>query len=246
MEQIKKIAISRDGKKYFIRDTTKDYHTKEGFIRKEELKKTSSIARTNTGSELYIFNPKFIDLYNKIKRLPQIIPLKDIGAIIANTGINKKSYVLDAGSGSGALSLFLSNIVKRVVTYEIRDDFIKIVRHNIQLLKIKNLNVEKKDIYLGIDEKNLDLITLDVPKPWEVLAHAEKSLKLGGFLVSYSPTIVQVSDLVNSVKNCKTLLHIKTMETLEREWEIEERRVRPKSRMLGHSGFLTFIRKISA
>ncbi len=245
MEQIKKIAISKNGKKYYIRDLSRDYHTHEGFIKKEDLEKNSSIVKTNTGDELYILNPNFIDLYRKIKRLPQIIPLKDIGIIIANTGINRNSIVLDAGSGSGALAIFLSNIAKEVISYEIRDDFIKIVKENIKSLGIKNLKIKKKDVYQGIDEKNLDLITLDVPKPWIVLEHAGKSLKLGAFLVSYSPTIVQAMDIVNNLPEHKNLLHVKTVEILEREWEIEERRVRPKSRILGHSGFITFIRKVA-
>jgi len=245
MQPIKKIAISKDGKKYYIRDISKDYHTNEGFIKKEFLSKNNSIVKTNTGIEIYILDPSFIDLYRKIKRLPQIIPLKDIGAIIANTGINKNSLVVDGGTGSGALAIFLSNIVKQVISYEIRDDFIKVADENIKLLKIKNLKIKKKDISQGIDEKNLNLITLDIPKPWEILEHAENSLKLGGFLVSYSPTIVQTADLVNAISKHKKLMHIKTIEILEREWEIEERKVRPKSRMMAHSGFLTFIRKVA-
>ncbi|MBI2546465.1 methyltransferase domain-containing protein [Candidatus Woesearchaeota archaeon] len=245
MESVKRIALSKEGNQYYIRNITQDYHTKEGYIRKEDLKKKAAIAKTNTGSELFIFEPGFIDSYRKIKRLPQIIPLKDIGAIIAVTGISPKSKVVDAGSGSGALALFLAHLVKEVTTYEIRDDFIAVVRENIAALGIKNIKVKKKDVTQGIDEKNVDLVVLDMPNPWDALPAVQKSLKVGGFLVSYSPTIVQAADVVHALKDHKSLLHIKTTETLEREWEIDERRIRPHSQMLAHSGFLTFIRKVS-
>ena len=97
--------------------------------------------KSNTNKEFFIFAPAFIDLYRKIKRDAQIIPLKDIGLIIAETGINKESKVLDAGSGSGALACFLASISKEVVTYEIREDFIEIVKSNIEFLGLKNIKI---------------------------------------------------------------------------------------------------------
>ena len=245
MKPIRKVALSKEGNQYYIRDLDADFHTKEGFIRKEDLKK-NSVVKTNLGSELFIFEPDFMDCYKKIKRLPQVIPLKDTGAIVAYTGINKNSKIVDAGAGSGALSLFLAHLAKEVTTYELRDDFIAVVKENMEFMKIKNLTIKKKDITQGIEEKNVDLVTLDVPKPWEALGSVEKSLKLGGFLVSYSPTIVQVSDLVNKLAEHKSLMHLKTIEIIEREWEVVERKVRPMSQMLGHSGFLTFIRKVAS
>ncbi|MBS3102430.1 methyltransferase domain-containing protein [Candidatus Woesearchaeota archaeon] len=240
-----KMLINSRGKKFLVRDFNSDFHTQFGFFRKDDLKKKSgSRILSNTKSEFTIFEPCFIDLYRKIKRGAQIIPLKDIGAIIAETGINSKSRVVDAGSGSGALACFLANIAKEVVTYEIREDFIKIVEHNIDFLNLKNIKIKNKNIYGGIDEKNADLITLDLPEPWKVLENAKKALKVGGFLVSYSPTIPQVMDFVDKARELNDFVYVKTSEIIEREWEIEERKVRPKSQPMGHSGFMTFIRKI--
>ena len=173
-----------------------------------------------------------------------MITLKDIGLIISETGIGKKSKVLDAGSGSGALACFLANLVKEVVTYEIRDDFIKIVKNNIDFLNLKNVKIKKKDIYDGIDEKDLDLIVLDLPEPWKALESARKALKPGAFLVSYSPTIPQVMDFVNKIREDDDFSYLKTSEIIEREWEVEQRKVRPRSQAIGHSGFITFVRKI--
>jgi tRNA (adenine57-N1/adenine58-N1)-methyltransferase len=232
--------------KFLIRDESKDFHTKHGFFKKEDIKKakTGSKLISNTGKEFIIFNPYFIDLYRKIKRNAQIIPLKDIGLITAETGINNNSKVVDAGSGSGGLACFLASIVKEITTYEIREDFIEIVKKNIELLGLKNVKIKNKDIYESIDEKNIDLVVLDVPEPWKAIGSAKKALKTGGFLVSYSPSIPQSIDFVNEINKDKDFVHVKTSEIIEREWEIDGRKVRPRSQAIGHSGFISFTRRI--
>src|SRR3989338_10089619 len=110
-------------------------------VKKEDLKKISGsgAVKTNKGVELAAFQPTFIDLLRKIRRAPQIIPLKDVGSIIAETGIGKDSVVVDAGTGSGGLALFLGNIVKKVITYEIRDDFASVAEENVRFLNLKNV-----------------------------------------------------------------------------------------------------------
>ena len=231
--------------KFLIKDTSKDFHTKYGFFKKEDLKKKiGSKIISNTKKEFTVFDPYFIDLYKKIKRGAQIIPLKDIGLIAAETGINNESKVVDAGAGSGALACFLANIAKEVVTYEIREDFIEIVKKNIEFLNLKNIKIKNKDIYESIDEKNVDLVILDLPEPWKAIDSAKKALKIGGFLVSYSPSIPQTADFVNEIIKDKNFVYVKTSEIIEREWEIEGRKVRPRSQAIGHSGFISFARRI--
>ena len=243
---IEKILYSKEGKKFFVRDIDKDYHCQFGFVKVSDLKKKAgSKIKTNTKKELIIMEPSFIDVYSKLKRLPQIIPLKDIGSIITKTGIGKESKVVDAGSGSGALSIMLANIVKEIITYELREDFFKLVKQNISDFGFKNIKIKNKDIYLGITEKNVDLITLDLPEPWKAVDSAKKALKVGGFIVSYSPTIPQVSDFIEEIRKHKEFLYLETIETIERQWEVNERKIRPKSQQIGHSGFLSFVRKIS-
>lgn len=240
-----RVIMTGEGRKFFVKDTYKDFHTQFGYIKSSDLAgKEGAKILSNTNVEFSIFPPYFIDLYQRLKRDAQIIPLKDIGAIVAETGINKKSRIVEGGSGSGALACFLANIAKEVVSYDIREDFIEVVKRNIELLGLKNLKIKKQDIYEGIEEKNVDAVMLDLPEPWKALDSSSKSLKAGGFLVSYSPTIIQVSDLVNAFKRKKDFAHIKTIEIIEREWEVDQRKVRPKSRMIGHSGFLTFLRRI--
>ena len=95
-----------------------------------------------------------------------------------------------------------------------------------------------------IDDKNIDVTILDLPEPWNAIENCSNALKPGGFLVSYSPSVPQVADFVNALRKNEHFIYLKTIEVTEREWEVEERRVRPKSSGLGHSGFLTFGRKI--
>jgi len=247
---MEKLLIARKnqehrGKEYFVRDAAQDFHCADGVIKKSDLaKKDGSAVCTNTGKEFFLLPPTFFDRYKRIQRLAQIIPRKDIGLIVTETGIGKKSVVVDAGAGSGALALFLSQIVKKVKTYDIREDHLALVRKNCQKLGITNVSVIMHDVYTGIPDKNVDLITLDIPEPWNVLDHAATSLKLGHFLVSYSPTIPQVGDFVAAVKKHPCFVHEKTVEILLREWEIDERKIRPFSQMMGHSGFLTFVRNV--
>ena len=241
-----KILITKEGKKFYLKNANQDLHTEFGVIRKEIIKKTKSGVplKSNTGKEFFAINPAFIDFYRRIKRDAQIIPLKDIGRIITETGIGKKSRILDAGSGSGALACFLAGIAKEVVTYEIRKDFIEIVNSNIELLGLKNVKVKNIDIYKEVGEKGMDIVTLDLPEPWNAIKSCSAALKAGGFVVSYSPSVPQFMDFVNSIKKSENFSYIKTVEIIEREWEVDERRVRPKNTGIFHSGFLSFARKI--
>lgn len=238
------VVVSKE-KIYFVDDLSNDFHTADGVISKNKLKKKDgSEITTNTGKKFDIFTSSFIDDYRRIARGAQIISMKDIAAIIAMTGLNKNSVVVDAGAGSGALACFLAHVCKEIVTYDIRDDFLKIVNDNKEFLGLNNLKIKNKDIYEGIDEKSVDLVALDLPSPWNAVKSAYEALKIGGFLVSYSPSVPQMMDFVNAVNKNDSFVHLKTIEIMEREWEVDERKVRPKTKGIGHTGFLSFCRKI--
>lgn len=244
---IKKILVSSGRKKFYVKDLDQDMHTQYGFVSSKDLKNATDgdVLKTNTGKELSIFTPTFMDVYEKIKRSAQIIPLKDIGAIIAEVGLSPDWKILDSGAGSGALSCFLAHLVPKgkVYTYDIRQDHADIVNKNIETFGLKNIKCEVHNVYEGFPQKDADLITLDLPEPWNALPHAKESLKIGGFLVSYSPSAPQMADFVNALP--QGITHLKTIEIMEREWEVEGRKVRPKTAAIGHSGFLTFARRIS-
>jgi len=230
--------------KFVVKRADQDFHSKHGFIRKDDLKNNKAV--TNTGVEFSLFESPFIDMYDRKKRMAQIITQKDIGTIICETGLGKDSTVLEAGSGSGALCCFLANICKKIISYEIREDHLAVAKENAQMLGMENITFKMADVRDKIAEKNVDVVVLDMPDPWNALANASKALKLGGFLVVYSPTIPQVMDTVAAVNSSHkdTLQHISTFETIQRPWEIDERKVRPFSSYINHTAFLTFIRKV--
>ena len=134
------------------------------------------------------------------------------------------------------------NIVGKLYTYERRPEFYKVIKENVSNLGLDNVTVKNKDL-IELSEKNVDLIVLDMLDPENVLDVVVKALKKGGFLVLYMPSITQiVSFLKKAVK--KDLLPVRTVETLQRQWKIEDKIVRPEFRMLGHTGFLSFFRKV--
>lgn len=246
VKELKRDVVVQRPEKHYITDTTKDYHTKYGVIKKGFLKKKPG-SRTKLGNqEFTILNPSFIDAYRRIGRTAQIIPLKDIGSIITFTGINKDSYVVDSGSGSGGLSLFLSTIAKKVATYDIKKENTELVQRNIEFLGLENITAKNGDIYMAdtIKDKNADVITLDVPEPWRAIKTAEKILKTGGFIVVYSPCIPPLQEFIHEVRKNNNFMYIKTIEIIERDWEFNGRVIRPKSQQIGHSGFLSFVRKV--
>lgn len=232
---------------YFVKDENKDFSTTLGMVEKKDFTATdgSLIFTKNTKKSFTILTAQFIDLFKNLERLPQAVPLKDIGLIIAETGVDKESIALDAGVGSGLLTCFLAHICKEVVGCDINENYLKIAEKNAKFLNLKNILLKKKDLYNEkCDEKNLDLVTLDLPEPWQAVKNVQDALKIGGFLVGYSPTIPQVSEFVNEIKQNEHFLYIKTVEITERLWKVEGKAIRPQSAPITHSGFITFARKI--
>jgi tRNA (adenine57-N1/adenine58-N1)-methyltransferase len=229
--------------KHYV-DNTKDFSTKHGTIKKKELAKRPGSKIKSGSQEFIILDPVFLDHYKQIKRGAQIITLKDIGAIIARTGINKNSVVLDAGSGSGALACFIGMIAKQVISYDIDKKSLETARGNVELLGAKNILIKEGDIYdyKKIKEKDIDVFVLDVPEPWKAVKTAEKVLRIGGFLAVYLPNINQVQDFVKALP--EEFLLERTIEVIEREWAVDDKRIRPVTKDFGHTGFLTFARKL--
>ena len=225
-----------NGKYYLWKEG--DLHTKDGFLKEADIKNKTS-AESNIEKKFYIFEPSFNDLLKKIHRGPQIPLQKDILQLL--NYINKDSIVLEAGTGCGCVALNLARFVKKVITYERNKEYIKITKKNFNLFNINNIEVINKDIFEGIEEKNIDMIFFDLEEPYKLLNEANKSLKQGGYLIIYLPNIPQIQDVIRENNN---FIHEKTIEILEREWLIDKKRARPKTEMIGHTGFLNIFRKI--
>lgn len=223
-------------------------HTRDGIFDLNDLKKKKFGDKTKThlGKEFKIVKPTITDvLEKKLKRLPQIMMPKDIALILACTGVSPGSLIVDAGTGSGFLVIFLASYIKpgKIVTYEDDKRFVKVARENIKNSGLsKFIKLKQKDITKGIDERNVDLITLDMKNSEKVVKHVHKALKPGGYLVVYSPYIEQVIAVTKEIEK-KGFFNIKTVENIVREWQVEKY-TRPKTVGLMHTGFLTFARKV--
>jgi tRNA (adenine57-N1/adenine58-N1)-methyltransferase catalytic subunit len=238
-----RVRVIADFEKHYV-DPSKDFHMRQGVIRKEELSKKPGSTTKIGNSEFMILDADFIDDYKHIRRLPQIITLKDIGAIIVNAGITCESKIIEAGSGSGAVSCYLGKIAKKVVGYEIDDRNLSVAQENVKSLGLRNVTVKEGDIYDAkrILEKNFDALILDVPEPWKAIPTAKKVLRIGGFVVVYLPNLLQMQDFVKALTD--DFLLERTIEVVEREWNVDERRSRPATKDHAHTGFLTFARKV--
>lgn len=242
-----KFVIDERGKKYIFNEED-DFHSDLGIIKKEDIKKSNigNILTTHLKREFKVIKPNVNDFIDLMNRQCSILIKKDIGLVLAYTGIGNGDKVLDAGTGAGAIALHFGNVVGNdgmVYSYEIREDFSKIAKDNIDSFRMNNIIIKNKDIKEGIEEKNLDLIFLDLIKPYEIIEDAYNCLNHGGFLVIYGVylDVIQISHKI--LKNAG-FEDISIIESLNREYEIRTQGIRPKTRMVGHSGYLLFARKL--
>jgi tRNA (adenine57-N1/adenine58-N1)-methyltransferase catalytic subunit len=181
----------------------------------------------------------------KMPRGAQVIYPKDIGVILLAADIGPGMRVLEAGVGSGALSMAMVRAGAEVVGYERRPDFAARARQNVAeyLGGEMAYRVEERDVYEGIDvsEGRFDRVVLDLPEPWRVVTHAAGALATGGILCSYLPSVTQVVELRTALERSPFAM-AETSEVLRRTWHVEERSVRPDHRMVAHTGFVTTAR----
>jgi len=187
------------------------------------------------------------NLWKKMKRGPQVVTLKDAGLISAYTGLQSGDLVVDAGAGSGFLAVYLGSIVSpkgKVVTYERRPEFAQLSKKNIETADMNGVvEVKEVDIFDGISEKEVDLITLDLAQPENLLDSAKEALKMEGFLVAYLPQVEQVKNLVIAAES-KKIKHAQTIEVSVRNWLVRDYGVRPENVGIVFTGFLVFLKKV--
>lgn len=224
-----------------------EFHTHTGPIPHSTVIGQEEGARVQTtgGANYLVFRPTLSEFVLKMKRGAQVIYPKDLGPILMLADIFPGARVLEAGVGSGALSMTMLRAGAEVVGYELREDFALRARQNVESFlddeAAGRFRVEVRDIYEGIDESGLDRVVLDLPEPWNVVAHAEAALRPGGIIVSYLPSIIQVGQLREALSSSRFEM-ASTLEVMHRGWYVEGRAVRPDHRMVGHTGFLTHAR----
>ncbi|NNN18599.1 MAG: tRNA (adenine-N1)-methyltransferase [Acidimicrobiaceae bacterium] len=226
-------------------------HTHAGFILHDEIlgKPDGYLYTTNTGAHFVALIPGLDDMVLKMPRGAQVIYPKDIGAILIQADIFPGAKVLEAGVGSGAMSMALVRAGAHVTGYEIRDDFAERAIKNVSMLARRGsqgrYRILMKDIYQGISEVGYDRVILDLPEPWLVVPHLGPAIVEGGRICAYQTSINQVTEFKHTLSRAG-FSFIKTVEVLERGWYIEGRAVRPDHRMVAHTGFLTTARYIPA
>jgi tRNA (adenine57-N1/adenine58-N1)-methyltransferase catalytic subunit len=224
-----------------------EFHSHAGPVGHDDLigRLEGTTVRSSRGSRYIAVRPTLAEVILKMPRGAQVIYPKDLGPILMMADIFPGARVLEAGVGSGALSMTVLRAGADVVGYELREDFANRARSNvIGFLGAgveSRYRVEVRDVYDGIDETGLDRILLDLPEPWRVVKAAEVALVAGGILLSYLPSIIQVAQLREALDHSGFGM-VETIEVLQRSWHVEGLSVRPDHRMVAHTGFLTACR----
>jgi len=242
-----KMILDERGKKYILKPGA-EFQSDLGIVKADVLDNAQigDEVKSHLDHSFKIVKPNVNDFIDLMERRCSILIKKDIGQVLAHTGLGAGSRVVDAGTGAGAIALHFGNVVGlqgKVFTYEVREDFAEVARRNIDNFGITNIEVKNKNIKEGIDEDNIDLIFLDLPKPFEIFEEVMESLNVGGWLAVYAPYIDQAETSYRVAKKLG-FYDIEIIETLERGLEVRTQGVRPKTRMVGHSGYLLFARKL--
>ncbi len=207
------------------------------------------------GKRMLALVPLLSEYVVKMPRGAQVIYPKDLAMITIWADIYPGARVLEAGTGSGSLTMALLRAVGpdgAVVTYDAREEFSNKARKNIEryMGAVPQLTMKLGNVYENIaldpGATQFDRMVLDLAEPWRVVPHALQVLRSGGVYLSFVPTIPQVMQTVEALESTCTFAQIQTFETLLRTWNIQGRSVRPDHRMVAHSGFITVARKVEA
>jgi tRNA (adenine57-N1/adenine58-N1)-methyltransferase len=247
------IYIFLDAKRYWIRKVKagEEFHSNKGIIKYDDIigRPFGLKVESHSGVTFQIHKPSQTDIQISMGRNTQIVYPKDAGTILIEAGISAGCKVVEAGTGSGALTYILSKAVGpqgHVYTYEARENHYiqaekNLKRHN----ALDNVTMHLKDIIEGIEEKTVDAVVLDLATPWLVVDTAHNALKSSHYLVSYSPTIEQVMKTCKAMGESRQWGMIRTLEVLQREIMVRENKTRPTTWMIAHTGYLTFARTLA-
>jgi tRNA (adenine57-N1/adenine58-N1)-methyltransferase catalytic subunit len=210
-----------------------------------------TVVATSQGRRLLALRPTFAEQVVERKRSAQPIYPKDLAVILMRADVSPGDLVIEAGTGTAALALAAWRAVGQegnVVSYELREDFhaaaVAIVEDVLGAVP-PNLTLKLGDAYEGLPEREADRVLLDVPEPWRAVPAAAEALRAGGTLFAHCPNASQVQRFCDELRQVGGFGLIETVEVLERPWTVRGRSLRPAHRMVAHTGFLTFARRLA-
>ncbi len=204
---------------------------------------------SHTGAPFFLLQPSLSDILNELPRTTQILYPKDIGYILIQMGVAPGQTVMEAGTGSGSMTIALATAVGaegKVISYEQKPDVQNLARKNVERIGLASrVTFKLRDIQEGFDETDADAFFLDVQNPYDYISQVRNALKPGGFFGTILPTFNQVEKTLIALRKNK-FAFIEACELLLRYYKPDPNRIRPTDRMVAHTGFLVFARKIES
>ena len=244
------LMVGADGRRRLITlQENQAYHTHRGTISHSELigKPPGRVVSTQLGYPYLVLEPGVADLIQNIKRITQIVYPKDAAYIVMRLNLSAGKRVLEAGTGSGGLTIALAKAVMpggHVVSCEVREDIHRLAARNLEKLGLlPYVTLFNRDLSEGCDVEDIDAVFLDMKEPWQHLGYVEEVLRPGGFFGSLLPTTNQVSALLDGLSQ-HNFMDISVEELLLRPYKPVAERLRPTDRMVAHSGYLIFARRV--
>lgn len=225
------------------------FETHRGILMHDELidKPWGTQVFSHLGAPFFLLQPSLSDLLVDIPRATQILYPKDIGFILVTMSVGPGQTVMEAGTGSGSMTTALAFAVGAegsVISYEVKSDVQNLARKNLTRFGLASrVDFKLRDIKEGFDETDVDSFFLDVPNPYDYITQVRAALKPGGFLCCLIPTFNQVEKTLYALRQNK-FAFIEVCEILLRYYKPEPSRMRPTDRMVAHTGFLVFARRI--
>lgn len=226
-----------------------DFQSHRGVLKHDDLigKPWGSQVFSHTGAPFFLLQPSISDLINELPRTTQILYPKDIGYILIQMGIAPGQTVMEAGTGSGGMTIALAAAVGaqgKVISYEQKTDVQNLARKNLERVGLASrVTFKLRDIQEGFDETEADAFFLDLQNPYDYIPQVRNALKSGGFFSTLIPTFNQVEKTLNALKK-NQFAFVEVCELLLRYYKTNPTRIRPADRMVAHTGFLIFARKI--